>query len=218
MHLPRIARRARALNLVSCWQLVLLLVPLGAFSVAAQREQPAFQRTELPDQIVPFYGEVAAFKPARVSSKKAKVDIDLAFLIKRSKIDSVTVVPFDKENWYEPVSVKLAGTKLTAELALDRNVLVILDLGEVARNNYLAASQLAAARGLIPSALRPKLCKLILCGREQFRADTIVEKLPEARGIPISLEKILPAFSVGLVDRPGTICEKCLDTSPNLLP
>ena len=219
MHLPRIARRARALILVSPWKLVLLLVPLGAFNVAAAPPtQPSFQRTELPEEIVPFYGEVAAFKPARVSPKKAQVDIDLAFLIKRSKIDSVTVVPYDKENWYEPVSVKLAGTKLQAELQLDRNVLVILDLGEIARNNYLAFSQLSAARDLIPSRLRSKLCNLILCGREQFRADTIVERLPEARVLPIGLEKVLPALPVGPVDRPGTLCEKCFDTRANLLP
>lgn len=214
-----IARLGSAPHFVCRWLLVILLITLGSLSLsAAPREQQHFQRTELPEQIIPFYGEVAAFKPARTSRKTAKVDIDLAFLIKRSKIQSVTVVPYDKENWYKPVSVKLTGTKLQSELQLDRNVLVILDLGEIARNNYLVASQLGAARGLISPSLRSKLCNLILCAREQFHANTIVEKLPEARQLPIDLEKVLPPVPVGPVDRPGTLCEKCFESGPNLLP
>jgi tyrosinase len=210
MNLPVIPLWGRALVVVS----FLAVLNPGL----AHGQQQVFQKTELPPQIVPFYGEVAAFKPATSSSRKAKANIDLAFLIKTSKVENVLVVPYDKENWYEPVSVKLEGKKLQAELVLNRNILVILDLGETARNNYLAMGQLSAARGLIPTKLQPKLCNLILCARDRFRADTIADRLPEGRQLPAKLERILPAVEVGPVDRPGTICDKCFEAFPNLLP
>lgn len=209
MNLPEIARSGRVL-------VVFLL--LAALKLKAAPSEQLFQKTELPPQITPFYGEVAAFKPTSTSSKIAKVDIDLAFLIKTSKVENVLVVPYDKENWYEPVSVKLTGKRLRTELQLDRSIIVILDLGETARNNYLALGQLSAARGLIPTKLRPKLCNLILCAQDEFPADTIADRLPEAGGLPTSLARILPGVTVGRVDRPGTICDKCFDTFPNLLP
>src|SRR4051812_13192215 len=121
MNLPEVPQLGRALFIVS---LFALLLPRAAHG---QRQE--FLKTELPPQIVPFYGEVAAFKPATSSSKNARVDIDLAFLIKTSKVENVLVVPYDKENWYEPVSIKLNGKKLQSEFPLNRNILVILDLG-----------------------------------------------------------------------------------------
>jgi hypothetical protein len=210
MNLPVNPLRGRALFVVFFFA---VLSPWPAHG-----QQAVFQKTELPPQIVPFYGEVAAFKPTSSSSRKAKANIDLTSLIKTSKVENVLVVPYDKENWYEPIPAKLDGKKLQTELPLNRNILVILDLGETARNNYLAMAQLSAIRGLIPAQLQSKLCNLILCARDQFRADTIGDRLPEARQIPVRLDKVLPALDIGPVDRPGTICDKCLESFANVLP
>ena len=219
MRPPKLVREPVSFIMNSRRPTILLVAVLCALSACRRtQEQRYFERTDLPEQVVPFYDEAAAFKALGTSDKKEKVDIDLAFLVQDSKIENALIVQYDQDNWYEPMPVKLAGSKLQADLQLNRDFVVVLDLGEIARNNYLAVSQLGAARGLIPAELHPKFCKLILCSPNRFQADTIVELLPAARDLRIDLKNVLPSLPVGPVGRPGHLCDTCFEKITNILP
>jgi len=202
----------------------LFLLCLGALSVScSQRVDQYFERTALPDQVVPLYDEVAAFK-ARGGSKPdtkgvtKKLHLDLGFLVQDSKVRRAVIAPFDDANWYEPIEVTLEGTRATVELDLSRDFLVALDLGEPARNGYQAMAQLGAAGGLIPGALKPRLCQLILCSPESFPLTEIDKRLPEVNDLPFEIGNVLPPLPVGPVGRKGTVCDACFDRGPSIVP
>lgn len=203
-------------------RLLLLLCAFALLPACTPKVEKYFERTELPDHVVPLYDEVAAFNAKGVVGKgesaKKKLRLDLGFLIQDSKVEGAVIVPFDEESWHEPMSVRLTGTRATVELELGRDFLVALDLGETARNNYQAITQLGAASGLIPGTLKPKLCQLILCPSESFPLEEIGKRLPEVNGLPFEIGHVLPPLPVGPVNRPGSICDNCFDREPNIVP
>lgn len=202
---------------------LVLLVAIGVLGACKDQAPQDFQRTELPDEVVPLYNEVAAFK-SRVPGKfgaaavRKKVQLDLDFLVKDSKVQRAVIAPFDEERWYEPTMVDLVGSKATVEIDVSKDFLVGLDLGEVARNNYQAITQLNAASGLIPGSLKPRLCQLILCSPEQFPLQDIGKRLPEIDRLPFEIGNVLPPVPVGPINRGGSICDKCFDREPNIIP
>jgi Common central domain of tyrosinase/Polyphenol oxidase middle domain/Protein of unknown function (DUF_B2219) len=204
--------------------LACLLAALGACQggsdtarSAATDAQRASQQTTLPEEVVPLYGEAAAYKGA-AGTGKTKIEVDVSSLVKDSKVDTAIVAPYDADNWYEPVTVKLARNVLTTEIDANRDFVVALDLGEVARNNYLVLTQMTAVKGLLRSDIRPRICNLILCPADRFRADTLLERLPDLRRTPVDFRTVLPRVEIGSVGRPSTICEKCLEVPGNALP
>jgi hypothetical protein len=66
----------------------LLAIPVLLLACSPKTEK-YFEQTKLPDQVVPLYNEVAAFKSQtsgeRGEALKRKVKLDLAFLVKNSK-------------------------------------------------------------------------------------------------------------------------------------
>jgi len=203
---------------------LLLLCVLCVLPACTPKVERYYDRAALPAEVVPLYDEATAFKAKSgagkgdETAKKKRLELDLAFLIKGSKIEGAVLVPFDEENWYEPVALHLAGSKATVELDLTRDFLVALDLGETARNNYQAITQLGAASGLIPGELKPRLCRLILCPAESFPLEEIGKRLPEVEGLPFEIGNVLPPLPVGPVNRKGGICDDCFDREPNILP
>jgi tyrosinase len=183
-----------------------------------------FDRAPLPEQVVPFYDEVLTFKAksgpraADGAVRKTPLRLDLHSLIGKSKVDRAVIVPFDDDSWYEPTSLKLSGTSATLDFDLDKDFLVALDLGETARHNYQAITQLGAAGGLIPGGMKPRLCQLILCAPERFSLFEISKRMPEVDGLPFEIGNVLPPVDVGPVGRTGSICDKCFERQPNLLP
>jgi tyrosinase len=174
-------------------------------------------QVRLPPEVVPIYGEAVAYR-AQSSTNRTTWKVDLSFLIKESKVDQAVVVPYDADAWYEPARVPLTQNVLTVEVEPNRETLVALDLGEVARNNYHVLSQMTALKGSIPGELRPKICNLILCPPERFRANTITERLPDLTRSRIDFGRVMPPVDVGPIGRQATICDTCLEPPGNVLP
>ncbi|HUF17833.1 MAG TPA: tyrosinase family protein [Thermoanaerobaculia bacterium] len=179
-----------------------------------------FTSAALPEDLVALYGEAAAYRPTAPLSRSAPLRIDVRALAGDKRVQSAIVVPYDEQYWYEPIPVRLIGNAGVAELPMDRDLVVILDLGERARNNYQVLTQLRAAGNLIPDRLRPSLCNLILCSPEPFRVDTLMERLPELSGIRFDLGTVLPPVEVGPVaGGVRAICDDCFEIrEPNILP
>ncbi|HKQ97931.1 MAG TPA: tyrosinase family protein [Candidatus Polarisedimenticolia bacterium] len=192
-------------------------------TACAQKITTHSDRMELPKEAVPLYDEVAAFRaPAAGRSGAAvgttKLRLDLAFLIRDSKPSRVVVAPFDDDNWYEPAEARLEGSMATVEVDPSKNFLVALDLGDGARGGYQAMVQLGAAGGLIPGALKPKLCQLILCSPDAFPLSEIGRRLPEVDDLPFEIGNVVPPIPVGAVGRGGTVCEDCFERGPSIIP
>ena len=172
--------------------------------------------TAMPDDIVPLYGEVAIFKAATADGPR---QLDLEPILQGAKVTAAVVVPFDAESWYEPKRVALRGTRVTVDGAdVRRDLLVALDLGEVARNNYAVLTQFMAARGVVGRELRPKICSQILCTTGTFRARTLVERVPDMRRLPIDFGRALPDAPIGGLGRKSSLCDQCLEPPTNILP
>ena len=196
-----------------------LVVVALALTGCTPKLERYFDRATLPESVVAIYDEAAAFKVRAPREGTARVRLDLGFLTKGAKVERAVLVPYDDENWYEPIEVTLRDGAATAELPLNRNLLAVVDLGENVRNAYQALSQIGAARSLIPSTLRPRLCDLILCPAEPVRLDTIRQRLPEIGDLSFDLASVLPPLTVGPVRRPsGSICSHCFDLNPSILP
>ncbi len=191
------------------------LVCLLGLSAGCSSSRPP-EQLPLPPEVVALYGEAAAYNTA--ADVKRAVSLDLASLIKDAKVEAAVVVPFDDEHWYEPQRVPLNGTQISVEVEAKRDLLVALDLGEIARNNYQVLSQMAALRGILPAGLRPRLCTQILCAADSFRAPTLTERVPDLKTLPIDFGRVLADVSIGSAGRPGTICEQCLEPPGNVLP
>lgn len=173
-------------------------------------------RATLPEDIVALYDEVAAFRTR--SPEKRTVRLDLKALIQQSKVAEAVVIPYDEENWYEPQRVKVQGTSISAALEPNRDVLVALDLGEVARNNYAVMSQLMSAKGLIPANLRPRICSQILCARDTFRASAIPDRIPDIQRGQVNFKRVFPDENIGGIGRNSPLCERCFEPVTNILP
>ncbi len=194
---------------------------LGCLLLAAGvQETPTkyFEPAALPEEIVPLYGEAATYRAMTTSDRKATLEFNLSSLLKNSKVDRVVVVPYDSQRWYEPVEAKLEGKTIRVALQLNRDILIALDLGEVARNNYRAVSEMGAIKAALPRQLLPRICQVILCPAERFNADRIPERLPGLKKLPIDLKGMFPPVPVGPIDRPATVCDRCLDRPVNILP
>jgi tyrosinase-like protein/polyphenol oxidase-like protein len=191
-------------------------VLLLGISLACRSRIPAAERMDLPPEVVPLYGEAAAFKTSTGSATTLRLDV--GSLVQQSKVENAVLVPFDADTWYEPRRVPLNGTEIVTPVEPNRDLLVALDLGEVARNNYQVISQMMALRGLVPGELRPKLCTMILCPPERFSASSLPERLPEMKSMPIDFGRVLPDEPIGSFGRPSPICEKCLEPPGNVLP
>jgi tyrosinase len=176
----------------------------------------AKREATLPSEVVALYGEAAAFSTSGMTGKTAR--FDLTPIIGQSKVDTVVIVPYDADTWYEPRRVRLQGTQVETEIEPGRDYLAILDLGETARNNYQVLSQMMAVRGMVPDGLRPRLCNAILCPPDRFPANTLPDKLPDLKTLPIEMGKVLPVAEIGSIGRPSTLCEKCLEPPGNVLP
>jgi len=183
---------------------------------SSAQEPPLAERMALPEDVVPLYGEAAAFKTSAIAGKLAR--LDLTSLVQTSKVENVVIVPYDADTWYEPRRVALQGTVVVTEIEPGRDLIAALDLGEVARNNYQVISQMMAIRGLVPPGLRPRLCTAILCPPDSFPATTLPEKVPDMRRIPIDFRRVLPNAPIGSAGRASPICEKCLEPPGNVLP
>lgn len=200
-------------------ELFLFVGALCTLNACTPNVERYFERTPLPEGVIPFYDEAAAFTVRQPSEKQAQARLDLGFLARGMQVDAASIVPFDENYWYEPTLVKLTRNAATVDLSLNRDFLAVLDLGETARNNYQAFSQFGAAKGLVPGDLRPRICHLILCAPEPYSVDTIGERLPELGNLPIDIRTILPPVVVGPINRsPGTICDDCFERPPNILP
>jgi tyrosinase len=173
-------------------------------------------RAALPEDIVALYDEVAAFQTR--SPERRTVKLDLKAIIQSSKVTHAVVIPHDDESWYEPQRVAIQGTSISAAIEPNRDVLVALDLGDVARNNYAVLSQMMAAKGLLPAALRPRVCSQILCANETFRASAIPDRLPDLQRGPVNFKRVLPDENIGSIGRKSTLCERCLEPAVNILP
>jgi len=192
------------------------LVCVICVALACRYGSPSIEQLPLPEEVVPLYGEAAAYKTS--SETKHTVRIDVRSLLKESKVEEAIVVPYDDEQWYEPVRVRLDGTEASIDVEPKRDLLVAIDLGETARNNYQVLSQMAALKGILNPDLRPRLCTQILCAADSFRAPTLPERVPDLKGLPIDFHRVLPDAPIGSIGRPGTLCEKCLEPAGNVFP
>jgi len=193
----------------------LALVSLIGLSIGCRYGRPP-EQVPLPEEVITLYGEAAAYKTS--GEAKQTVRLDLRSLIKDSKVAEAVVVPFDDEQWYEPARVKLNGTELSVDVEPKRDLLVALDLGEIARNNYQVLSQMATVKGIFPSELRPKLCTQILCSPDTFRARTLTDRVPDLKNLPIDFSQVLPDVPIGSTGRPGSICDKCFEPAGTVFP
>jgi tyrosinase len=183
-------------------------------SIAASKT--AEGRTALPEEIVPLYDEVAAFQTRGPQARTVR--LELKDIIQDSKVTHAVVIPYDEENWYEPQRLQIQGTSVSAAIEPNRDVLVALDLGDVARNNYAVLSQLMAAKGLIPGNLHPRLCSQILCARDTFRASAIPDRVPDIQRGTVNFKRVFPDENVGSIGRKSSLCEKCFEPVTNILP
>jgi tyrosinase len=197
----------------------LLVVGALALTGCAQKLASRFEPTALPEEVVPFFDEAAAFEVRTATEGTGRLVVDLGFLIGEREVERALLVPFDAESWYEPIPVELAQGRAAVEVPLDRDLLAILDLGEAARNGYQAFGHVAAGKGLIPREMRPRLCDQILCAAEPFRLDTLGERLPELEELPVEAGRFLPPIEVGPVPGGGgDICSECFERPPSILP
>jgi Common central domain of tyrosinase/Polyphenol oxidase middle domain len=197
-------------------RLTSLTLLVGASLSCTRPNVPGAERITLPEEVVPLYAEAAAFQTSGISAKQIR--LDLASLVQQSKVEEAVIVPFDADSWYEPRRARLEGTAVVTDVEPGRDLVVALDLGEVARNNYQVLSQMAAMRGLLPEGLRPRICTMILCPPDRFPATTLPDRVPEMKGLPVNFRRILPDAPIGSVGRPSPICEKCLEPPGNVLP
>lgn len=197
------------------------LMPSYLVEVAGAQESftKNFEQVSLPDEIDPLYGEAVAYKAKTKAKGKMVVRVDLGSLIPNFRAKEAVVVPYDEEKWYEAIHVKITGKTLSVELPRNRDILVALNLGEVARNNYYVINQLTALKSTLPRGLQPKICSQILCASEGFNADKLAEKIPEIKELTIDLDNALPPILVGPIGMPASICDECLEKRGfNLLP
>jgi tyrosinase len=173
-------------------------------------------RAQLPEDIVGLYDEVAAFRTR--SPERRTVRLDLKAIIQQSKVAEAVVIPYDDENWYEPQRVKIQGTSISAAIEPNQDVLVALDLGDVARNNYAVLSQLMSAKGLISANLRPRICSQILCAKDTFRASAIPDRIPDIQRGQVNFKRVFPDENIGGIGRQSSLCERCFEPVTNILP
>lgn len=177
-----------------------------------------FGPTVVPSEAIGLYGEAAAFAPLQPSSGAATVTLDIAPLVQAHKAETALLVPYDADRFYEPVRAEIQGTTVQGDLPLDKPVLVVLELGPVATNNYRLLNQLASYRDQYTEPLPDKLCTQILCANEIYKADQLTTRVPELGPFQSRLGFSIPPADVGQVEpRPG-VCEKCLARWPSVLP
>ena len=173
-------------------------------------------RAAVPEDVVALYDEVAAFRTRGPEPRTVK--LDLKAIIQQSKVTHAVVIPYDDENWYEPQRVAIQGTFISTPIEPNRDVLVALDLGDVARNNYAVLSQLMSARGLIPANLQPRLCSQILCANDTFRASAIPDRIPDIQRGQVNFKRVFPDENIGGIGRKSSLCERCFEPVTNILP
>jgi tyrosinase len=173
-------------------------------------------RTRLPEDVVALYDEAAVFNTRQ--AERRTVRLDLSSLLQQSKAEAAVAVPFDDEQWFEPQRIPLSGRTISVDVEPNRDLLVALDLGEVARNNYQVMSQLMAARGLLPASLRPRICSQILCAADTFRARALPERVPEIQRGRVDFRRVLADEPVGAIGRKSSLCERCFEPPANILP
>jgi tyrosinase-like protein/polyphenol oxidase-like protein len=205
--------RLKAGNMQKAASVAILFLLTGTACRSSQPE--GAQSIPLPEEVVAFYDEVAAYRPTRDN-----VRLDLTHILQKSNVEYAVLTPYDAENWYEPSRRRIDGTTITTDVTPGRDLLVILDLGDIARNNYHVLTQLSAVKGSLDAGLRPRICTQILCGNDRFDARRLPERIPAMSDTRLDFGRVLPDGPVGSIGRPGTICEKCLDIgrSGNVIP
>ena len=103
-----------------------------------------------------MYGEAAAFAPLQPGAGAASVTLDITSLVQAHKAPTALLVPYDADRFYEPVRADIQGTSVQGDLPLDKPVLVVLELGPVATNNYRLLNQLASYRDQFAEPLPDK--------------------------------------------------------------
>jgi tyrosinase-like protein/polyphenol oxidase-like protein len=206
MTIPRIVTFVVLLGLAAACSSEVTIAPAGK----------AEGRVRQPDDIVALYDEVATFNTSTPEPRTVRLDLNT--IVQQSRVTHAVVVPYDNESWYEPKRVALDGTTVTATIEANRDVLVALDLGDVARNNYQILSQLMAAKGLVSSNLRPRLCSQILCAADTFRANTLPDRLPDLQRGAVNFKRVFADADIGSIGRKSTVCEQCLEPATNVLP
>lgn len=192
---------------------------LALLSACTPKVEKYFDSAALPEQVVPLHDEVLAYKAKDPASKQTKqLRLDIRALLKDSSADAAVIAPFDEEQWYEPIPIRLQQGRAKINVALNRDFLVVLDFGEWARNGYHAITQLNAASGLLPPKLKPRICQLVLCPAEKFSFAQMPERIPELKNLGFDIGSALPPLTVGPVGRSGSICENCFDREPNIIP
>ena len=89
--------------------------------------------TALPEEVVALYGEAAVFTPVVDARKEVKLDLTLAR--PESSVREAVVTPFDDDTWYEPKRVAVKDSTVVVDADPKQQLLVVLDLGDTARNN-----------------------------------------------------------------------------------
>ena len=187
------------------------------------KEPPAqlaeFKPAELPADVGPLYQEVTAFAPVTPRAGTGKVSLDLAGLVKDTKVAQVAIVPYDDEQWYEPRLVKLNGTKLETELDAGKSFVVALDLGDIALNNYHGVAQLQTLKKAFGAAVPDRICQVILCAQDTFRMDELPTRMPDLEGLGGELGGLPPDVSIGAIGRPSNVCDACFGkATPSIVP
>lgn len=178
----------------------------------------SFGPTELPSEALGLYGEAAAFAPLQPGSGAASITLDIPELVAAHPAPTALLIPFDADRFYEPARVNVEGTQVRGDLPLDKPVLVVLELGTVASDNYRLLNQLASYREQLSQPLGDDVCKQVLCSNDVFKADQLATRVPGLGPLQTRLGLNFPAVDVGLVEPQPTACDGCLARWPSALP
>jgi hypothetical protein len=192
---------------------MLLLLPL---LIDCQSKEPeGFITLNVPDNITSLYGEVAAYQP--VAGTK-QTSLDISSLTKNFEgVLQAFVVEYDSNYFYEPRQEVINNNTIPI-ISSDKNFLVVLDLGEVARNNYSLIADFSRFKELSELRVQNYICAKILCSPDVFKVDKIFNDIPELKNLNGSFDFHRGPLGKVQFVKAKSICEQCFKIPSKIFP
>ncbi|MFN5168998.1 MAG: tyrosinase family protein [Cyclobacteriaceae bacterium] len=178
-------------------------------------DSDGFTEIEIPHGMTSLYNEIAAYKPVKGSTVSS---LDISNLLKNfTGVTQAYVIEFDSGFYYEPRKVVINDDKIPV-IPSDKNILVVLDLGEIAQNNYALIADLSRFNEFNEINIQNSICSKILCSPDIFKVDKVFDEIPDFQDFKSAFD--FHRGPIGKVPhvRTSSICEKCFSIPSKIFP
>ena len=200
-------------KLITTRSWIIFLLPIVI--QCSTNDPEGFTEIEIPHAMTSLYNEIAAYEPVAGSTVSS---LDISKLLKNfNGVTQAYVIEYDSGFYYEPRKEMINDNKIPV-IPSDKNILVVLDLGEVAQNNYALIADLARFDEFNEIKIQNAICTKILCSPDIFKVDRVFSELPDFKEFKNAFD--FHRGPIGKVQfvKASSICEKCFTVPGKLFP